>query len=126
VRPPLRWTAAALYAAGIFILSSIPDLAPKGPRVVGIDKLAHAVLYFFFAAVLWWALRGSGAAYAALFAVLVAAVFGATDEFHQHFVPGRVMSLLDWLADLAGAALWPAVLRLKRRRAIPPRQRPAP
>jgi len=29
-------------------------------------------------------------------------VYAASDEVHQSFVPGREMSILDWLADAAG------------------------
>lgn len=34
----------------------------------------------------------------------VVALFAATDEWHQSFVPGRSCDLLDWIADVAGAA----------------------
>ena len=30
---------------------------------------------------------------------------GAADEIHQHFLPGRVAGLDDWLADAVGAGL---------------------
>jgi VanZ family protein len=30
-------------------------------------------------------------------------VYGASDEFHQRFVPGRTADVLDWLADSLGA-----------------------
>lgn len=31
------------------------------------------------------------------------AVYGALDEWHQSFVPGRDADFLDWTADVAGA-----------------------
>jgi VanZ family protein len=37
-------------------------------------------------------------------AALVAAAYGATDEWHQHFVPGRTMEMADLAADTSGAA----------------------
>ena len=43
--------------------------------------------------------------HATLLAWSIAALYGATDEFHQMFVPGRSASLEDWLKDIAGAAL---------------------
>ena len=38
-------------------------------------------------------------------AALIVSVFGATDEIHQYFTPGRDAEVLDWVADTAGAAL---------------------
>ena len=35
----------------------------------------------------------------------LASLYGATDEFHQSFVPGRDSDVLDWVADTLGAAL---------------------
>lgn len=40
-----------------------------------------------------------------LLAVLAASAYGASDEFHQKFVPGRVADLADWIADTLGALL---------------------
>ncbi len=39
-----------------------------------------------------------------MLAVGVASAFGASDEWHQSFVPGRSAELADWVADTAGAA----------------------
>ena len=41
----------------------------------------------------------------AAWALLAASAYGATDEFHQLFVPGRSCDVFDWLADTTGAAL---------------------
>ena len=39
-----------------------------------------------------------------------ASLFGASDEFHQSFVPGRDTDVFDWVADTlgatAGALVW--------------------
>jgi VanZ family protein len=52
-------------------------------------------------------------------AVLAVSLFGATDEWHQSFTPGRMMDWTDWVADTAGALVaavaytrWAAYRRL--------------
>jgi VanZ family protein len=37
----------------------------------------------------------------ALIAILISA-FGALDEWHQQFIPGRSMEFNDWIADTSG------------------------
>ena len=37
--------------------------------------------------------------------ILVGALYGASDEWHQSFVAGRDAALLDWVADLSGVTL---------------------
>jgi VanZ family protein len=39
----------------------------------------------------------------------IASLYGATDEVHQLFVPGRNCNAWDWAADTVGAALGAAV-----------------
>jgi VanZ family protein len=107
----VRWGPALGWAAAIFILSSFSRL----PSPPGTDKTHHFVAYGILAAAIVWGLTDRtprrttwGIAAAAL---LLAAVYGATDEWHQGFVPGREVSMLDWLADAAGAAIGAAALR---------------
>jgi VanZ family protein len=38
--------------------------------------------------------------------------YALTDEFHQYFVPGRAMQLIDWVVDFCGILL--AVLLMYR------------
>lgn len=44
------------------------------------------------------------------------AAFGAADEWHQRFIPGRSTELADWLADSAGAAVGAVAFALVARR----------
>ncbi len=46
----------------------------------------------------------------ARWALVIAVIYGLSDEFHQSFVPGRNADLLDVITDAAGAAagLWAA------------------
>ena len=78
----------------------------------------HVPLYyllgmFWLLAFEWRRFRGLKAS---LLAFVLATVFGAIDEYHQSFVPGRYPSVMDGLLDGLGAALatvtWPWVGRL--------------
>ena len=91
------------WVALTFTLTSIPN--PEfGPSFPGADKVAHfgfyGVMGFLF--VLWRREIGTGAAAAVVWAAIFAALLGAVDEFHQQWIPGRSMELLDWVADFAG------------------------
>jgi VanZ family protein len=109
----LRWAPAVLWAALIFTLSSIAGLpAPPGGLT---DKHAHLITYAVLCACLVWGLtdrapaRTTGRIAAA--AVVLATLYGASDEWHQSFVPGRETSVLDLAADTAGAVLAAVALR---------------
>lgn len=100
------WLPVAAYMAVIFVLSSIPN--PPTVQQAGSDKVLHFLLYGGLAAVIVRALAG-GFGYpvtmrTVLVAVVVSAVYGATDEVHQHFVPTRQMDAWDLAADSVGAA----------------------
>ncbi len=114
--PPLA------YMAVVFALSHSPS--PPLPRALWAlgDKTLHAVEYVPMGFLWARALRAAGAR-AAGWGWLAAAGFGLTDELHQAFVPRRVPSALDLLADTVGAAVgalaWLALRWLARRRAGP-------
>lgn len=104
----LRWSAVAAYAAAIFVVSGMEKL-PSAASAPGLDKAFHAVVYFIFAGITYRALSpGKSSTKAAAVAALIAALYGATDEFHQSFVAGRTASFIDWAADAAGGVLWMA------------------
>ena len=119
-RKVLAFLPLALWAALIFALSHRTDL-PQKPELPGFDKLAHAAEYALLAFLLARALvRGLDVAprKAAVLALCLGAAFGATDELHQRFVPGRDSSVYDLAADVVGAGLgaaaWLAFLRVRR------------
>jgi VanZ family protein len=117
------WLPVACDAALIFYVSSIPALAtPPGPFS---DKHFHFASYALLSALLVRALASARASAVtgriALLAFALAAFYGATDEFHQSFVPGRTSAFDDLVADALGAAAaaglllaW-AIIRRRRR-----------
>ena len=42
---------------------------------------------------------------AVLMAIVIATLYGVSDEYHQLFVPGRSFDVLDMLADLVGSVV---------------------
>jgi VanZ family protein len=93
----LLWLPVVLWAGLIFGLSSVPDLGTGlGTWDLVLRKLAHFCEYAIFGALL---LRALGRAE---LAVAAGVVYAATDELHQHFVPGRHAAFRDVAIDAAG------------------------
>lgn len=106
-----------LWAGFIFYLSSIPGRELVAPFPY-FDKCVHAFVYSVLAFFTVRALAcriGRVNRTVMLMAIFIAGLYGASDEFHQLFVPGRSPDAMDVLADLCGAALgvW-AYLRFNR------------
>jgi VanZ family protein len=72
--------------------------------------LAHLVAFSLLGLLAYWALEGVPRA--ALLAVALTCVFGATDEWHQSFTPGRSGEVQDVVLDTAAAAVAIVVWRL--------------
>jgi VanZ family protein len=100
------WGPLLAYMALIFWMSSrqVPAAFAGTP-----DYLLHGGGYFVFGVLSVRAVaRGlaSPRSVSVLAAgVAIAVLYGASDEWHQSFVPGRDPSLLDLLADSVGALL---------------------
>jgi len=81
------------------------------------DKTAHMFLYTGFGFLLYFTLKNSSSPvfrnYATLFAIILGLAYGATDEFHQSFVPGRTESIWDLFADGMGILLAQALIFIK-------------
>lgn len=114
------WGPLALYAGLIFVLSSMSHPPLPTINFAHMDKALHLVEYagFGFLMCRALALGGDGLSprTAFLAAAVLGALYGATDELHQMFVPDRDASLYDLLTDIIGATLgglvyWVAALR---------------
>jgi VanZ family protein len=105
-----QWGPPVFWAAFILLLTSIPGSDIPHVGFLGFrasDKLVHATMYGIFA---WLATRalvrsGQPLLRSILLVILGIMIFGALDEWHQQFIPGRSMDLFDWLADLSGATI---------------------
>ena len=122
------WVPVCGYAGLIFYLSAQSHPETRLPFVIHFsDKVLHVAEYAVLGALCYRALRGSGydswRQQAIPAAILLASLYGVTDEVHQAFVPFRDSSWLDWLADTAGASLGVAamnrILNLRPMSSIP-------
>ncbi len=69
-----------------------------------VSSAGHFCEYLVLGALLHNALsRNVPAGRAVALAVLIASAYGATDEIHQLFVPGRMCDPVDWLVDTVGS-----------------------
>jgi VanZ family protein len=99
--PPVAW------ALLIFLVSSYPTVKTSEIhwRDFIVKKSAHVIEYGIFAALIYRALRSSGAkkANAGIYAIFIALLYGMTDEFHQSYTPGREPRVRDVVFDTIGA-----------------------
>jgi VanZ family protein len=101
------WLPLLGYMAAIFVLSS-GSLPPLPVTFNWSDKVAHFCEYGLLGALLWRAFRNAGdrwTARSAVWAAVTGMLYGASDEIHQGFVPGRHIDVTDWLADAVGVAV---------------------
>ena len=106
----LYWLPVILLAVAIFIQSSLPT--PKMlPRFYLSDKLLHVTVYAILAALCYRALRRASPIknkpflQLTLTAVIMAALYGASDEWHQSFVDSRQADIFDFFADVIGSGM---------------------
>ncbi len=122
---PLRraslWLPVLAYGALLFFLSGQSRL-PEIAEAVS-DKVEHAGAYALLAALVLRATHGGLRPLRlgpTLIGLAATVAYGASDEIHQAFVPGRDPDVLDFAADAAGACLAAVglalVLRLGGRR----------
>lgn len=108
------WLPVYLYAGLIFIYSAQSSVAFV-PEILYGDKLLHFVEYAILGYLIARAAKNSSFSKLRtnfrIFAVCAAFVYGVSDEFHQYFVPGREVEILDVLANGAGAFFGQTLLR---------------
>lgn len=118
IRRRVRWVRllpALLWQALIWLLSSRPwpgaggflsrlwlELPEWVRGVLPADKVVHAAFYAILA---WLWAAGLPRRRRVAAAWLLTSAWGALDEVHQSYVPGRTADPWDLLADMTGAAL---------------------
>jgi len=100
------WGPVAAYMAFIFFVSAQAQ-PPLPPQIS--DKQGHSIGYMGLTVTVARAMAGGitrGASLPVAAAAFgVASAYGASDEWHQSFVPGRSSDVHDWYADSVGALI---------------------
>ena len=121
-RAARAWGPVAAWLALIFVLSAQPGLriSPDPGVDLPIRHVAHVISYGVLTVLLTRALNWGSSRRARwrllLLAMVLATLYGVSDEVHQTYVPNRTGHLLDVGWDLLGAIAGAAFLRLTPRR----------
>lgn len=110
----VRWLPSVLWMGTIYYLSAQTGNDMGGwlskfqqwiPSLQGFDW-GHFIAYFILALCYGWGLGKHGLTFGKkALVVLLCALYGVTDEFHQSFVPGRTPDVMDLRNDAIGASL---------------------
>lgn len=103
IRALKSWGPAAIWAAVLFLLSEASGL-PDGQLFPHDDKVAHFVLYGIMGCALAWGRRMAETPVRHWILLAAGWSYGALDEWHQSFVPGRTPDPADFLVDVLGVA----------------------
>ena len=104
-----------LYWILILTLTSLPGV--DVPNIQINDKIEHLLAYGGLGFLLNLSLRIQNKftlvkKYPAWFTVLIVSAYGALDELHQLFIPGRSCDILDWSADTIGVIIGVTIMTL--------------
>jgi VanZ family protein len=115
------WGPPLALMAVIFFFSAQPSLSSGLGWIDHVGrKIVHASEYALLCFLWWRALRTRMNSVVALVpAWAIAAVYAATDEYHQSFVSGRHATWVDVAIDSIGAGLFALLMmRALRRRVV--------
>jgi len=111
----ISWIVTIIIAIIIFYLSSL-IFPPGPPGGFPWKSIAYHFYAFLFleAFLLISIIRGKNENKKFIFiAIIIALVYGVSDEIHQLFVPGRACSFSDFLIDSAGILFATFIYSLK-------------
>ena len=105
------WVLTAAWAGVIFYFSTLTG--SQVPSVLP-DYVPHFAEYAILAILLWLSVRATKKqlppSLIGLWAIGITTIYAASDEFHQSFVPGRLMDVRDWAVDTSAAIVVAAAL----------------
>ena len=103
------WLPPILWALIIFTFSSFPTVETSDFFLWDflIKKSAHLIEYGVLAILLYRAMINSDMEKkkAIIYSIIIAGLYGVTDEFHQSFIPGRGPAARDVAIDTIGATI---------------------
>src|SRR5258708_5438779 len=101
------WLPPLIWGALIFSVSSttVPQVSTSYTVNFTVHKLAHIIEYAILGILIYRALKEENISRkeAVIYAIIIAAFYGFTDEFHQSFTPHRTTRLRDVIIDTIGA-----------------------
>lgn len=104
------WAPPILYMVLIFAISSLeqPPLPTPQFEWLSIDKIYHFIEYAILSVLLTIALVNVPPKWLPqnwiwITAALISILYGASDEWHQTFVPGRFATFSDFVSDAVGS-----------------------
>ncbi len=103
------WLPIVIWTIVIFLFSARPTVSTS--EIIWQDfivkKTAHVIEYAILAMLLYRALINSNVPKkeAGIYSIILAILYGASDEFHQFFTPGREPRVRDLFFDALGSIL---------------------
>lgn len=102
----LVYAPLIIYWIALVIGTSLPTVSV--PSVAFGDKIVHFATYLILSALLNLTLLYQNKndllkSKHTVSAFIIVSIYGALDEIHQGFIPGRSQDIFDWLADTIGA-----------------------
>lgn len=101
------WIILFAYMFLIFYFSSLPkiEMLEKTPEFYLKDKLLHVIEYSILGFLSYNAFRHNKFLNKKIFfySIMFAVIYAITDEMHQLFVPNRIFSLYDLMANFVGS-----------------------
>lgn len=94
----------------LFVQSSFSQIDLPEIDIDWFDKLLHFLVFGFLGLLITRGLRNSVSSHFQrkyiFYGILFGALYGASDEIHQLWVPGRHSTVGDWIADLLGVIVF--------------------